>query len=113
MRPNHPHNHTPTQTLSVVRDAAKDFSKDQAPVHAAALAFYTCFSLTPLLVVTVTVAGWVLGRSQVQEKLVGQFGSLMGEKGGELVETLLDNASKPKQSTTAAVLGVLAIIIGA
>src|SRR2546421_9884540 len=69
------------QSFSVVRDAGKAFSKDQASVHAAALAFYTGFSLTPVLVVTVTVAGWVLGRAEVQEKLVGQFGSLMGDKG--------------------------------
>jgi membrane protein len=80
---------------------------------AAAISYYAAFSLAPLLVIAVAVAGLVFGADRVRDEVVSQFAGMMGKQGGELVGTVLENASKPKEGTLATVLGVAALVIGA
>lgn len=101
------------EAFSIAKESAVDFIHDDAPAHAAAVAFYMVLSLAPLLLVAVAVAGMFAGRDPIQKELVGQFDTLVGESGGKLVTDLLGSASAPAKSPWAAVVGVIVLVAGA
>ena len=68
-------------TIGLLKDTFKDFSDDECPVRAAALSYYTVFSLPPLLILILLIAGSVFDPAQVQQALTEQMGGLMGAKG--------------------------------
>ena len=79
----------------------------------AALAYYTVFSIAPLLVITIAVAGLVFGQDVAQAAILEQAEALLGEKGAATIEGLLQSAQKPKEGMIATVLGIIALILGA
>jgi membrane protein len=93
--------------------AVKNFSTDRATVEAAALSYYTVFSLAPLLLIVIGIAGFIFGRDAVAKSLVEQAQGLVGEQGAQLIETVLQNATKPANGAIAAVVGVVTLILGA
>jgi membrane protein len=76
----------------------------------AALAYYTVFSVAPLLVISIA-AGLLFGQEAAQSAILEQAQSLVGEKGAGALEGLLHSAQKPKEGTFATILGVVAFII--
>lgn len=86
---------------------------DDVPSLAAAIAYYTVFSLPPLLVVIVAVAGAVFGPDRVQEALMGQIGGLVGPEGQAEVETMITNASDIGTGIGAKLAGLAALLFGA
>jgi membrane protein len=92
--------------------AGKDWLDDKAPRLAAALSYYTAFSLPPLLVLLVGIGGFVLGTDLVHERLMIQIGQLVGDESA----LLLDQAVSDAQSTgsgAAVVIGIGALLLGA
>src|ERR1700726_1239413 len=78
------------KTLTVLlRQAGAAWLDDDAPTLGAALAFYTLFSLAPVLIVAVSVAGFVFGDKAAQGEIVRQFQGLMGTQGATAIETIL------------------------
>ena len=68
---------------------------DYAPSMGAALSYYTVFSLAPLLLIVVSVAGLVFGEEAVRGELFAQLQGLMGEDAAKAIEDLLASVSKP------------------
>lgn len=100
----------------LLKDAALDWIDDQAPRLSAALAYYTIFSLAPLLIVVLAIVSAVWGDQSgtVQQQFMGEVAGLVGRDGADMIETMLDNASRPGGgSTLAAILGVAALLFGA
>jgi membrane protein len=89
------------------------WSDDYAPSMGAAIAYYTIFSLAPLLVIVTAVAGVVFSREAVTGELFGQVRGLVGDDGGKAIEGLVQSASNPGEGTIAIVGGVIAMIFGA
>ena len=79
----------------------------------AALAYYTMFSIAPLLLIVVSVAGMFFGQEAARGEVFNQLERLMGAQGAAAVESLLLSASKPTESTLAAVIGTVALVVGA
>src|SRR5262245_28595100 len=100
-------------TWEVLKTAAADWRDDKAPMLGAALAYYTLFSLAPLLVLITAIAGVAFGREAVHGQLVGQLSGLLGEEGGRAVETMIANADRPKESVLATVIGLVMLLVGA
>ena len=98
---------------SLLRQAGVAWVADNAPRFGAALAFYTLFSLAPVLIVTVSVAGIVFGNMAAQEEIIRQFQGLMGTQGATAIETILKSIDRPALGLFATALGPLAILIGA
>jgi membrane protein len=98
---------------SLLRETYAEWSEDEAVRLAAALAYYTIFSIAPLLVVAIGLAGLVFGREAVQGHIVGQIAGLVGADGARAIEELIENASKPSAGALAAVVGFLALLFGA
>ena len=98
---------------SLLKQTFSEWREDQAPRLAAALAYYTVFSLAPLLVIIVAVAGLAFGADEVRAALVAQIREMLGPEGGSLVLTMLQQASRPWDSIIAMVAGFVTLILGA
>jgi len=97
----------------LLADVGREWSGDRVPRLAAALAYYALFSLAPLLVITIGVAGFFFGREAARGEIVAQFSSLIGRPGAEAVQALLASTGSPGQGATAALVGLVTLLIGA
>jgi membrane protein len=102
------------ETLTALhRQAGAAWLADNAPRFGAALAFYTLFSIAPVLIVAVSVAGFVFGEKAAQGEIVRQFQGLMGTQGATAIETIIQSTNRPALGVLTTTLGLLAIIVGA
>ena len=86
---------------------------DYAPSMGAALAYYTLFSLAPLLLIVISVAGLVFGEDAARGEIAHQLSALMGDSGAKAVQDLLTSVDKPLEGSLATVLGLLMLFVGA
>ena len=86
---------------------------DRAQSMGAALSYYTVFSLAPLLLIAISVAGLVFGQDAAQGAVVGQLNGLIGLAAAEAIQGLLKNVSKPAEGVVATITGIVALVIGA
>ena len=86
---------------------------DSAPSMGAALAFYTLFSMAPLLLVAISIAGFVIGRQQAQALLMTQLAGFIGADAAARVQTLLSSANTHHTGIIAAVVGTATLVLGA
>ena len=89
------------------------WSDDYAPSMGAALAFYTLFSIAPLLLIVLSITGFVFGAEAARGEIAGQLQNLMGEQSALTVQALLQNVNKPTDGLVASIIGVLLLLIGA
>ncbi|HTE53415.1 MAG TPA: YihY/virulence factor BrkB family protein [Kofleriaceae bacterium] len=97
----------------LVKATFSEWVDDKASRLAAALAYYTAFSLAPLLVIAIGVAGLVFGDEAAQGRIVGELQSLMGPDGARFVEELIAASRRPASGITATVVGVVILLFGA
>ena len=98
---------------TLVKQAATAWVDDHAPSMGAALSYYTVFSLAPMLLIVVAVAGLVFGQDAARGALFGQLSGMMGAEGAKAVEDLLASVSKPSEGILATITGVVILLIGA
>jgi membrane protein len=98
---------------SLVKDAAGEWSEDRAPRLGAALAYYTVFSIAPLLIVVIAIAGLVFGEEAARTAILGQVGGIIGEKTAKALEDMLQHAQKPSAGSFGAILGIGTLLLGA
>ena len=102
------------EALDLLKQAAWDWFDDQAPTMGAAVAYYTVFSLAPLLIIAVSIAGLVFGREAAQGQIFEQLRTLIGETSAAAMEDVVESAnSKPATGVFATIIGFVALIIGA
>lgn len=99
--------------FQLIKQAALEWVEDNAPSRAASLSYYTVFSIAPLLLIAVAVAGIVFGRRAVGGELAGELQGLLGAGGAHAVETMMANASKARGGFLPSVLGIIALGLGA
>lgn len=95
------------------RDTFTEWTDDRATRLGAAVAFYTLFSLAPLLVVAIAVAGRVFGEQAVRGEIVGQIGGLVGQSAAALIQAMLAEASRPRTGLVATGIGLVTLLLGA
>ncbi|HEX8393010.1 MAG TPA: YihY/virulence factor BrkB family protein [Longimicrobium sp.] len=100
-------------TLDLLKVTFKEFMDDECPRLAAALSYYTVFSLPPLMILLLLIAGAVFDPAKVQAAIHEQIGMLMGSAGADEIGAILNQAERPGGRGIKAVLGVGAIIFGA
>ena len=99
---------------SVISHTFKEFVNDECPRLAAALAYYTFFSLPALLVAIVYIGGmFVHDNEAIQSRLIGHFEETMGTEGAKQVTAILKNASQPQKSTLGWLVGTGMLLLGA
>jgi membrane protein len=86
---------------------------DFAPSMGAAISYYTVFSLAPLLVIVIAIAGAVFGREAVEGQIVSQISGLIGQDGADLVQSLVASASDTDRGLVAGLISVVILLVGA
>lgn len=79
----------------------------------AAMSFYGILSLAPLLVLLVAVMGWWIDRAYIEENLIGQIRSVIGEQGAQVLQQAMDSAKKPSEGLIASALAFGFLLVGA
>jgi membrane protein len=101
------------QLVTLLRQSVAAWHNDDASSMGAALAFYTLFSIAPLLVIAIAVAGLIFGPDAAQGFILGQLRGLTGGAGTQAVEDLVTGASTPAKSALAALVGTVVLVLGA
>lgn len=100
--------------LGLLKATVAEWQADRAPRHAAALAYHTLFAIAPLLVISVGVAGFILGPGAIRENVVGQVLRYTGSEDiAALVRTIIEQSARPTASVAATVAGVAMLLWGA
>ncbi len=106
---------SPKQLWRLLKSAFQAWNQDKASRLAAALAYYTIFSIAPLLILVIAIAGLFFDATAVREQLMGQVQSLVGSDGADFLRTALDNANRPGQTSgwIATFVSVVLLLVGA
>ncbi len=98
------------QTL---KRAGKEFVDDNALKLSSSLSYYTIFSIGPLLILVISLAGIFWGREAVQGKIYGQINGLVGNGAAHQIQDIIKNIEKTQMGTTGAILGLIVLLLGA
>ncbi len=98
---------------TLLRDTYNSWSADKASRLAAALSYYTIFSIAPLLILVIAIAGWVFNKEAASTRIFDQVHSLVGEDGASIIKTMVESAGKSESTFFATAIGIIALLIGA
>ncbi|CAN7702643.1 YihY/virulence factor BrkB family protein [Variovorax sp. LjRoot175] len=101
------------QLFDLCRKAVMAWVDDYAPSMGAAISYYTIFSLAPLLVIVIAIAGALFGREAAQGQIVAQVSGLVGREGAVAVESLLRSVDEPGKGLVAGLISMVVLLIGA
>ena len=108
---------TPKLTLeewwALVKKGASAWIDDYAPSMGAALSYYTVFSLAPMLLIVISVAGLVFGQDAARGALFGEIAALMGPEAAKAIQGVLASVNKPFEGVLATVIGIVVLLVGA
>jgi membrane protein len=101
------------QAWALTKQSISSWSDDYAPSMGAALSYYTLFSITPLLVIVISVAGLLFGADAVSGVIFAQLQSLLGEQGAKAIKEMLSTASRPSTGGFTTAASIVGLLIGA
>ncbi|HBY97286.1 MAG TPA: ribonuclease BN [Chloroflexi bacterium] len=104
---------SPKAIWTLLKETFSEWSEDKASRLAAALAYYTVFSLGPLLIVVIAIAGVVFGQEAARGQIVAQAQGLIGRSGAQAVQTIIQNARQPTSGIVATSIGIVTLLLGA
>ncbi|MCE9552213.1 MAG: YihY/virulence factor BrkB family protein [Planctomycetes bacterium] len=97
----------------LLQQTVNDWLADKAPRLGAALAYYTIFSLPPLMVLSVALAGLFFRKDVAQGELLRQLRDLLGKEGAEAIQQMIASAQQPEKGILATLLGIVVLLFGA
>ena len=103
----------PKEIVPTLKETVASWSEDKAPRLAAALAYYTMFSIAPIILITIAIAGMVFGQKAAAGGISNQIQHLVGPQAAEAIEGMTAGAANQKHGVVAAVLGVVTLLFGA
>jgi membrane protein len=102
------------EAISILKETFSEWMEDQAPTLGAALAYYTVFSLAPVLIIAISIAGLVFGKEAAQGQIFDQLRGLLGDESGRAMQVMVQNASaEPATGLAAALVGFATLLFGA
>jgi membrane protein len=100
--------------IRLLKDTAQEWNEDNVPLLAAALAYYTVFSLAPLLLIAIAIAGAVFGEDAARGEIFAQLRGLLGAQAAAAVTSLIESANKPNSGGgIATIISVIILLFGA
>ena len=102
-----------SEAWGLVKQCFSKWSADRVPKLAAALAYYTAFSLAPLLVIAIAVASVVLGGEAARQQVGQQLKGFVGEQGGQAIAAMIAHTNQRGGGLTATILGIVGVLLGA
>src|SRR5918992_5340262 len=95
----------------ILKRALAGWWRDDVPRLGASLAYYTLFSLAPILVVAIAIGGLVFGPEAVRGEIVGQIQGMIGQDGARAVQAMLEGAARPSSSIVATGAGLITFFV--
>lgn len=99
--------------LDIFKRTYEDWKEDRASRLAASLAYYTIFSLAPLLVIAIAVAGFIWEQEAVEAQVMSQIQGLVGAEGAIFVADLIESAGNTPEGILATIIGIITLLFGA
>lgn len=99
--------------FGILKQTGHDWSDDKVPRLGAALAYYAIFSIAPLVVIVIAIAGMWFGKDQAQQQTLTQLSGMVGDQGAQAIASLLEAANKPREGLIASALAIVTLIVGA
>jgi len=99
--------------IAVFKQTFREFGEDKVPRLGAALAYYTIFSIGPLLLIAVAMAGLFLGAEAAQGQVSAELGKIFGSQMAKSLEEMIQAAAKPKSGRIATIVGAVTLVLGA
>ena len=99
--------------IEVLKNSFSCFSDDKVTKLSASLAYYTVFSMGPLLIVIISLCGVFLGREAVEGKIYAQLAGFVGSDTAAQLQQIIKNASLAGKSQLAAIIGAITLLVGA
>ena len=101
------------QFFKLVKKSVVAWIDDYAPSMGAAISYYTVFSIAPLMIIVIAVAGFVWGREAVRGEIIGQLSGLIGQEGATGIQALIESADKPAKGLVATIISIGVLVVGA
>jgi membrane protein len=101
------------QALAILRATFSSWVEDRAPSMGAALAYYTLFSIAPLLLIVISLAGLWFGPEAARGEIYGQLKGLVGAAGASAIQELIESVNKPAGGIVGTLIGLVLTLIGA
>ncbi|MFN8473225.1 MAG: YihY/virulence factor BrkB family protein [Anaerolineae bacterium] len=103
-----------SRIFGLLKDTFSQFNEDKAPRLGASLAYYTVFSLAPLLVIAIGIAGLVFGAEAARGQIMNSIGGLVGDQGAQGIQAMVQGASQQRTGgIVATIIGIVALLFGA
>lgn len=99
--------------IELLKETFKEWQEDKASRLAAALAYYTAFSIAPLIIIAIAIAAVVFGQDAAQGGIEDQLRGLLGQQGAEAVQEMIKNSRKPNEGTIATIISIVLLLFGA
>src|SRR5512146_1746793 len=99
--------------LDLIRKTFAEWNKDKASQLAAAIAYYTIFSIPPLLIIVLAIAGYFFNADAARNQFVAQLGGFIGPQTADFVKSLLENAAPSSGSFIASMISIVVLLFGA
>jgi membrane protein len=97
----------------VSKGAFHEFVEDKVTRLSAALAYYALFSMAPLVIIVISIAGLFFGEQAVTGQMHDQLSDFFGDQGAQTIESMMSAARKPSSSIIASIIGIVTLLIGA
>src|SRR5437016_1046093 len=102
-----------TKTWALIKDTVSGFLADEALTRGAAIAYYTIFSIAPLLIIVIAIAGLAFGRDAAEGAVVGQLSGLMGEQSATVLQSMITSANNWGAGLLATIIGLVTLLLTA
>lgn len=104
---------SPSKMYRLAKAAVNGWIDDYAPSMGAAISYYTVFSIAPLLLIVIVIAGFVFGQDAVRGSLQVQMSGLLGKDGADAIQGLVASAYKSDESLVASAISIVVLLVGA
>ena len=103
----------PGKTWGLITDIANGFLAHEALTRGAAIAYYTIFSIAPLLIMVIAIAGLAFGYDAAQGAIVDQLRGLVGQQSAEIVQSMIYSAANRSSGSLATIIGIGTLLLTA
>src|SRR3712207_1571332 len=104
---------SPKTILGLLKRTALEWYEDRGSRLGAALAFYTLFSLAPVLIIVIAIAAMAFGQEVAHAQIIQQIESFIGRDGTKAIQVMLENASRRSSGVITTLIGLTTFLFGA
>ena len=102
-----------SKAWALIKDTVSGFLEHEDLTRGAAIAYYTIFSIAPLLIIVIAIAGLVFGHDAAEGAIVGQLGGLIGKQSAEILQSMIQSASHQATGIFATIIGIGTLLLTA